>query len=270
MDIEKLTTQTEKDQMTPLYYQVQEQIRATLISGRYAVGNKIPSEKELEEHFKVSRITIRKAVEALVQEGLLIKKRGIGTIVAQSQVEDQTNVLIGFTEKMSQKGIQVSTQVLEAKIVCPDDQISQYLALEPHEKTLRIKRLRFIENRPIGIVTAYVPEKHGITLDEDFSGSMFALYEKYNLIPYMSERTLYAINLNQEEANLLDMKKDAAALCINYLTIDHKGVPLEFAEGIWHGDEYIYKVNVMRDGIDKNGQYRSLNQKTHISRRVKK
>lgn len=111
---------------SPLYFQLQEDIKKDIESGVYKVNEMIPTERELQDLYSVSRVTVRKAIEGLVFEGILQKKQGIGTIVCKKRMAENTARLQSFTEKFAEQGLIKSISALEENILIvaatsPDD-----------------------------------------------------------------------------------------------------------------------------------------------------
>jgi len=231
----------------PLYYQVEAVIRKKIESGVFKHGDKIPSELELANEFHVSRITIRKAVENLVQDGLLRKQQGIGTLVTKHLVSDAMNSLESFTEKMERQGRKVSSTLLDVCIQVPSEDIAESPNLSLGGQVLKISRIRNVDGLPLALFTTYVPVNLGIPPDEDFSGSLFDVYSRYGIEPYYSDRTFHAIVADQTVASMLHIAEGRAALQMNYLTFDEQGRAIEYAEGIYRGDWYNYKIRFYRN-----------------------
>lgn len=231
----------------PLYYQVEEVIRKRIENGVFKEGDKIPAEIELGKEFHVSRITIRKAVENLVQDGLLLKQQGIGTIVTKHFISDEVNGLESFTEKMERQGRKVTSTLLEVRMQVPPEGIGENLGLVGGDQVLKISRIRNVDGSPLTLFTTYIPGHLGIPSDEDFTGSLFKVYAKYGIEPSYSDRSIHAIVVDHTIAKLLQITEGGAALQMNYRTYDVQGRVIEYAEGIYRGDWYHYKMRVYRN-----------------------
>ena len=247
----------------PLYYQVEESIRKRIENGTFLEGEKIPPEAELEKEFNVSRITVRKAVDNLVQDGLLKKQRGIGTIVTKNLIRDEVHSLEGFTEKMEKKGRKVSSIILGIDRLVPPNPIANALRLGAGAEVLRVIRLRMVDGIPLAVFNTYIPLSLGISEYEDFSHSLFDVYAKHGIKPHYSDRSMHAVMVDGQTAHMLQMKDSLVALQMNYCTFDDQDRPIEYAEGIYRGDLYYYKMRVYRTFCDVaegelNGGHASL------------
>ncbi len=235
------------DSPIPLYFQLQELIRTKIESGEYPTGTKIPSEAELQRRYRVSRMTVRNAIEGLVFEELLIKKQGIGTVVARKRIADDMSSLKSFTEKIHDLHADARTVVLESGHIGASKRIAEHLGIEPESRVLCVKRLRFIDNEPINIFTSYFPSDIGIREDHDFSGSVYQLLEdEYGIRIAQAERTIEAIQATKEEADLLGIKSGDALLLIRNSTLNHQGRVIEYAEGVYRSDRYKYVMHLKR------------------------
>ncbi len=231
----------------PLYFQLQEDLKRDIEMGNYQEGEKIPTEKQLEQIYNVSRITVRKAVEGLVHEGILVKRQGIGTIVSGKRYQDRSLKLESFTEKMHEQGFQVETQILEASRMKAPPRIAKHLSIGDNEDVICAKRLRLTDGIPLAIFTAYLPVSVGVTTEDDYSGSLFRLLEdKYGIRISHSDRTIVASLATKEEAVLLGIRPYEAVLLIKNVTYNESGRPIEYSEGVYRSDRYQYNLRYVR------------------------
>lgn len=232
----------------PLYFQIQEDLRTKINNQYYKNNEKIPTESQLEQEYGVSRITVRKAIEGLVYEGILVKRQGIGTIVSNRKINEDSLVLRSFTEKMTNQGFSIRTQVLEANHITISDRIAEHLQSHAKDKALYIKRVRYIDDEPIAIFSSYIPASIGIELDNDFGGSLFSIFEdKYNIKIHYSDRVISASLASKEEASLLSIRPNEAVLLVKYTTYDTSGRLVEYAEGVYRSDKYQYSLRYFRE-----------------------
>lgn len=232
---------------TPLYFQLQEDIKKDIDNGVYKVNEMIPTEKELQELYAVSRITVRKAIEGLVFEGILQKKQGIGTIVCKRRIAENTASLKSFSEKFAEQGFEVGTKVLEVSRIASSERIARHLKIKPGAEVIYVKRIRLVEEEPIALFSNYLRADLGPTEFDDYSGSLFELLEeKYNIDIYYSERTIFASETPEEVAELLKVKIGTPIIMVCYNTYDSREEPIEYAEGFYRSDKYEYKIKLMR------------------------
>ena len=232
----------------PLYFQLQEILRRKILDGEYNPGDLIPSEKELEKQYSISRITVRNAINGLVIDDLLIKKQGRGTIVAYPRmVEEGSSTLQSFTEKMEQQGLKISTKVLEVAKIPATERLTEHLNIGEGEKIIYSKRLRKVDGEPIALFENYIGTGTGVTEKDDFSGSIFNLLEKkYGIIISGSEKVIEAGIARNEDAAFLNISAGDPILIIRYTTFDADNNCIEYAEGIYRADRYKYMVRLKR------------------------
>jgi GntR family transcriptional regulator, N-acetylglucosamine utilization regulator len=232
----------------PLYFQLQEILRRKILDEYYKPGDLIPTEKELQELYNVSRITVRNAVNGLVFEDLLIKKQGLGTIVAYPRMQEEGNSkLQSFTEKMEQQGYKISTEVLDVSKIPAVERISEHLNIADDEEIIYSKRLRKVDGEPIALFENYISTSTGVSDEDDFSGSIFKLLEeKYSIKISGSEKEIEAGIARKEDAELLNITAGDPVLIIRYATLDNNNKCIEFAEGIYRADRYKYMLKLKR------------------------
>jgi len=232
----------------PLYFQLQEILRKKILNKEFNPGDIIPSEKELEALYKVSRITVRNAINRLVFEDLLVKKQGKGTIVALPKMqEDGNTTLQSFTEKMKKQGKKTSTKVLNVLKIPVTDRLLEHIDVKFDEEIIYAKRLRKVDKEPIALFENYICSRTGISEKDDFRGSIFELLEnKYGIKIISSEKIIEAGVAGKEEANLLKISTGDPVLIIRYTTYDNYNDRIEYAEGIYRADKYKYMVRLKR------------------------
>ena len=231
----------------PFYFQLQEDLKKKLNNGIYKEGEIIPTENELQKIYSVSRVTVRNAIQGLVFEGLLLKKQGIGTIVARRKMIEDFSKLKSFTEKMKEQNVEIDTKVLEVNRISISERIAKHLAIKSGENVICVKRIRLADNEPIALFTNYLREDLGIDEDEDFSGSMYELLEnKYGIKISSGEKIIEAAAASDEEAEYLNIKIGDPMLIIRITTFNDLNEPIEYAEGIYRSDRYQYRIKLKR------------------------
>ncbi len=231
----------------PLYYQLQEVLEHAIEAGNLAPDDALPTEKELGDSYRVSRTTVRQAIEGLVRQGLVVKRQGKGSFVARRKVHEELPKLTSFTEEMRARDLNLSTRVLSVQQISAPSHIAALLSLEPNESVLKIRRLRHVENVPILITTSYLPGRLGVSAHDDFSGSLYTLLEgRYGVRIASGQNTIEASVASKPEAVLLGVKPRSPLLTIHRLTFDADGMPVEYVEGIYRGDRYQYVVQLRR------------------------
>ncbi len=230
----------DKEGPVPYHYQLRELLRSDIEAGRWKVGERLPSERELCEAFNLSRTTVREAIDALVNEGLLRREKGRGTFVAEPKIlEGLLQSPTGFTDSMREQGYRVDTKVLGIEVVPARPSVARELRLAADEQVIRIDRLRFILNEPILLVTSYVPYRIcPLLTNEDLTQhSLYDLLQnKYGLRIARAKRIVEAVSANEFEARLLNIKAGAPLMLIESTSFMEDGTPVEAFKAIHRGD----------------------------------
>lgn len=237
-----------RQSVTPLYYQVKELILQMIEKGELKIGNRLPTEKELCKKFEVSRITIRKAIEELVKDGVLYKERGKGTFVAHTKIQQGLLQLMSFTEEMKTQGFNVHSRILESKLMTANRKVAEYLGLDDGTQVLKVARLRFVNRDPVAFNISYFPGKLCKQLmEEDLSGSIYHLLEeKLGFALHKAVETLEIVSVNGPIARLLNVPQDSPALLIERVTYIKGGRPIEYVKSLFRGDKSRFYVELYK------------------------
>lgn len=168
----------------PLYLQLKEIIKAKIDANEYPKGSQLPTEVELSDMYNISRITVRKAISSLCDDGLLVKKQGKGTFIQAGQlVRSKMDHLLSFTKACNNSGMIPGTEVLEKEIVSLDKKTAEIFNLETGIKMVKVVRLRLADQVPIMYEVNYYPQdRYAFLMDEPLDGSMYEmLKEKYHI-----------------------------------------------------------------------------------------
>jgi GntR family transcriptional regulator len=233
-----------QDSFKPLYFQLKEIFHDKIESEELKEGDMIPSENELQQIYGVSRATVRKAIELLVYEGLMDKKKGRGTFVKRRKIEEQLPVLKSFTEEMS--GRDAYKKVISVAYTKAPSGISTRMKLPPDESVLSLKRLMVVDGIPLGILHSYIPGKFELSLDEDYTKSLYRILEKKGIRLKEAEQTIEARIATREEIRLLGLKAPCPTLVIRRLaySVNHEAV--EYVKVVYRGDRYRYSCRLTR------------------------
>ena len=254
------------DQLSPvpLYYQIKEQIRGLILTGELQPGDMIPAEDVLSEQLQVSRMTVRHALGDLASEGLLTRKRAIGTIVASPRQELPLfmNRLVGLTEDMAEKGVLVASQVLLHKRQEATYEISQHLQLHLHDPVILIRRLRSTNQFPLVIENTYHPlNRFPELLEMDFTNQSIYqfLQERYQVRVHQAQDSFVAGIADKVEAKLLEIEDGAPVMRYQRIGLDGEDVPIELTRSIYRADRFHFVVNFTRGSVEdsQNGPIRS-------------
>lgn len=220
----------------PLYQQLQRAVRDAIENHVLAPDDALPSERQLAEDFAVSRITVRRAIEGLVAEGLLVSRQGSGNFVC-SRVEKNFAKLTSFSEDMRARGSRPHSVWLKKALgsVTPEEALK--LALSPGTQVYRFHRLRFADDAPMAIEYATVVASCLPSLESVGTSLYGALSEQGNR-PVRALQRLRALVLSDEQAKLLQAAPGDAGLMVERLGYLRDGRAVELSQSIYRGDTY--------------------------------
>lgn len=230
---------------TPRYIQLANWIRTLILDGFWKAGDALPSERSIVSATRLSRVTIRKALELLVQEGFLQQRHGSGTYVNDEgmRIEQSLGMLSGFSEDMMSLGHVPSVKWLERDVASPTSVETMMLGLSPGQKILRLHRLRLADGEPLAVELAVVPV--ALFPDPDQIGN--SLYEALRAVDSLPEKALqrmHACRLPQFEARHLKCQAGDPALYIERVSRLNTGRTIEFTRSYYRGDKYDFVVEL--------------------------
>jgi GntR family transcriptional regulator len=229
--------QLNKNSTVPLYSQLYAQLASRIHSGELKAGERLPAERELSEQLRISRITARQALDALVESGLVYRERGRGTFVAEPKMRG----LIGFTsfsDDIRSRGMKPGSQVISLERVLPDENTAQVLKLSPGEPVVHLVRLRLADDRPVAYQSTHLPAQLAPGLEQaDLSNlSLYAfLREYYYIHPHWTEAELEALPASAEEARWLQIEKGDPVLVVKGITYTESFEVVESVRTVYRG-----------------------------------
>lgn len=216
-------------------------------------GAKLGSERELAEHYRTSRSSLRQVLAALEESGLVhrVIGRSGGIFISHGQVQRSLSDVVGVPAFLASQGYVAGTRVISTKITAADGSTQKALRIGPSDFVVEIQRVRLADGSPISLELAQFPaETFPGLLEQQLGGSIYELLEtKYGLVPARAEERIEAVNATATEASLLDIKPKAALLLITRITYDQHGSPCEFSRDLFRGDRTRLTVNVDGHGV---------------------
>jgi GntR family transcriptional regulator len=237
-----------KTDAPPLYVRIRESLREEIQNKVLLPGHKIPSEDELAVRFGVSRMTVRQGIGDLIDEGLLYRRHGVGTFVAQSHLERDHSRLTSFFESAREQGIEVSLHLLIADILPAKLRVSKALSLQEGELVIHVKTLRFADGIPITVHDSHLPYRlFPQLLQEDLEARQLWDYiEAYGYTVKRAVQHLEARDADEEIAGLLQMEVGAPILYKERTVYADDGTAVEFTYCYNRGDRYSLTVTLNR------------------------
>jgi GntR family transcriptional regulator len=226
-----------KDDPTPLYLQLQKGLREAIENRVVKADAAIPTERDLAEEFDISRITVRKAIDGLVSEGLLARRQGAGTFVMAPRVEKSFSRLTSFSEDMISRGRRPhSVWVSKTEgAVTPEEALS--LGLSPGTSVYRFHRIRYADDAPMALEYSTVPG-YCLASPDSVGPSLYEALEAAGHLPVRALQRLRAINFSAEQAEALGVASGDAGLFIERRGFLIDGRTAEFTQSYYRGDAY--------------------------------
>src|SRR6202167_5469299 len=220
----------------PLYQQLQRALRLAIDQHILAPDDALPAERDLATDFDVSRITVRKALDGLVEEGLLVRRQGSGNFVS-ARVEKNFAMLTSFSEDMRARGRSPRTVWLKrsAGTVTPEEALA--LRLSPGTPVYRFHRLRFADEAPMAIEFVTIVA-NALASAESVDQSLYEALERSGHRPVRALQRLRAVLLTAEQAELLKAKAGDPGLLVERLGSLRDGNAVEFSQSYYRGDIY--------------------------------
>jgi GntR family transcriptional regulator len=252
-DLSRATRSRDPALPAPLYHRVYVALRGWIADGSYAPAARIPTEPELCRAFRVSRITVRRAIDLLVREGLLARRQGSGTFVlAQGAAAAPRGEARALARRVASLGASTGLRDLEVAWVPADAETREALELEGPARVHRSTRLRTRGGEPIGHVTVWLPEHVGRRLGpSDLRRStVLEALERAGFAPAAVDERVGAELAGLEAASRLEVAAGAPLLRVSRVVRDAGGRPIERVLALWRADAYEHRVLARRDRID--------------------
>jgi GntR family transcriptional regulator len=229
----------------PLYLQLTRRIGEAIETGELKPGQSLPPEREMAAMTGLSRVTVRKAVQALVQAGRLVQRRGSGTFVAPEveRVEQALSLLTSFSEDMARRGKAGRSVWISRAVHAPSPEEMMALGLTAHDRVSRLERVRLADEVPLAIEraalsTALLPDPEVVTT------SLYTVLAERGVRPVRAVQRISAANLGARDAGLLEVPVGAAGLRIERVSYLASGRVVEFTRSLYRGDAYDFAAEL--------------------------
>ncbi|MCP3027842.1 GntR family transcriptional regulator [Halobacillus sp. A5] len=238
----------DKKSPLPMYYQIEEDLKQRIANQEYKTSDMIPSERELSEAFKVSRMTVRQAITNLVNEGVLYREKGRGTFVAEEKIEQPLQGLTSFTEDMKARGMEASSRLLTFEVMRAPSDISRKLEIGEEAAVYKIQRIRYADQKPMAVETNFLSVDMFPDLSEEtVLGSLYSYVEKMKKQTIgKAHQMIEATTADQSLADLLDIPVDSAILSIERHSSLSDGTPFEVVKSSYRADRYKFISDIYR------------------------
>jgi len=234
----------------PLYFQVAQGLQQAIEAGKLPPGSRLDNELQLADELGLSRPTMRKAMEYLVDQGLLIRRRGIGTTVVHPKVRRPIQ-LSSLFDDLQTAGKRPTTAVLTFDVVPASAEVAESLNLAEATPVLRVVRLRSAEDQPIAVMTNYLPSdlpglRPGeLTAEALQKSGLYHLLRAAGVHLHAADQVVGARKATTGEAQLLDEPRGAALLTMQRISYDDYGRVVEFGSHVYAGSRYTFSLSLL-------------------------
>lgn len=237
----------------PFHQQLYRYIKGCIEDGTYRENEVIPSEKEMQEQYDISRITVRRAISDLEHDGYLRKRRGLGTIVEHIKTEKPLSAFTSFSGDAKVKGDKPGSIILACKTIEASMKVSERLQIEPGESVTFLKRLRLLNGKIIALNETYITMRLGIDIgidDFDATTSLYEFLEENGISLGSADETLEVKIATSELKKDLFLEEIQPIVYKERITYDTDNKPVEFSENSYIAETYKYFIHIVnvRDG----------------------
>lgn len=229
----------------PLYYQVSSRLEAAIHSGALPAGARLENEIAIAQHLGLSRPTIRRAIQELVDKGLLVRRRGIGTQVVQGQVTRQVE-LTSLYEDLQNTRHQPGTRVLALEIAAASDAVAEALGAPAGSEVFHIRRLRSTDGVPVAVLENYLPRDFAdITNAQLEERGLYQILRARGVTIRIAKQRIGARRAHDDEPALLDIDRGGPVLTMERIAFDNSGRALEYGHHCYRPDMYSFETTLV-------------------------
>lgn len=231
----------------PLHIQAEQLLRELIKDPAYQGGKLLPNEVELAKKLAISRTTLRQAINKLVYDELLIRKKGFGTKVATSKISSKAMNWLSFSQEMKARGITIKNYELHVSWVLPDEHVASFFEIGTEKKIVKMERLRGSADEPFVYFISYFHPRIGLTGEEDFKRPLYEMLEEQHLtIANLSKEEISALKADKFVASKLEIETGSPVLFRKRFVYDQGDRPMEYNIGFYKAESFVYSVESRR------------------------
>ena len=239
-----LTFDIDRSSPTPLYYQLAQAIEGAISGGSLPTGSKLENEVLLAQRYGLSRPTVRRAVQELVDKGLLVRKRGVGTQVIQPHVRRSVE-LTSLYDDLARGGEEPTTEVLSLDRVPAPAAVAEELDLPAGEDVVVLRRLRRSHGEPLALLTNHLPGRFSPTVEELTERGLYQYLRAQGVHLRVAHQRIGARLARSEEARLLGEPPRSALLTMERVAFDDEGNPVELGRHVYRASRYDFETTLV-------------------------
>ena len=227
---------------SPLYHQLMQRLAEDIERGTYPVGSRIPPEHELEVLYKVSRVTVRRALAELTAEGLLERKQGKGTFVSTPRISQDLKSIHSFHDACKQNGLQGGTVVIHVRETEADAADLAELELREGSRVVETLRVRTADGDPVVLEKNHFSMAYSYLENENLSGSLYNVLRDYGIEPKQASHDISMTFASEYQAKLLNIEPGSPLMRLHEVVYDQKGRPLHNSLQLIRGDRFVFRI----------------------------
>jgi len=233
---------------TPLHLQVESLVRGLIEEPKYKKGELLPKEVDIANSLGISRNTVRQAISKLVIEGLLERKKGVGTKVATQNINTQLQSWMSFTQEMNRKGIAFINYEIQVETVIATGDVANALELKEDVEVLKLSRLRGDKDGPFVYFVSWLHPRIGLTEKDDFTRPLYEIIERdHSIIVDLSREEIKAVSSDSKISNKLQVRENEPILERIRKVYDPGKRPIEYCIGYYRADKFSYTIDIKRE-----------------------
>ncbi|MER5547906.1 GntR family transcriptional regulator [Streptomyces sp. NPDC002589] len=243
--LDSLTFTLDRTSPVPLYYQLAQQLEAAVEQGTLAPGHLLGNEVGLSERLGLSRPTVRQAIQSLVDKGLLVRRRGVGTQVVHSKVRRPLE-LSSLYDDLESAGQEPTTRVLRNERIPAPPEVAAALALAESAEVTVLERLRRTHDRPVAFLCNYLPaDLLQLPTERLESTGLYRMMRSAGIVLHSARQSIGARSATAAEGTLLDEQAGAALLTMRRTAYDVTGRPVEYGSHVYRASRYTFDFQLL-------------------------
>lgn len=232
-------------QGAPLWVRLSRGLEAAIASGALPPGGRLENEVSMSERLSLSRPTVRRAIQELVDKGLLVRRRGVGTQVVHGSVARQID-LTSLYDDLKRSGRVPSTRVLDVTFARVGTDVTTQLGLDPTSRVLKIRRVRFADSVPIAVLENYLPDTFAdITAGRLAEAGLYQELHARGVTLRVARQRIGARRASVDEGLLLDIGRGAPVLTMDRTAYDADGAAVEYGRHCYRPDLYGFEMTLV-------------------------
>lgn len=249
-----------KTSTLPIYHQLYVLLRQQILDGVFQPDGMLPSEFSLSERFGVSRVTVRRTLSILQKDGLVERRRGVGTFAIQTPEEDTNPPISGMLENLITIGLNTQAETLLFETTVPPGRVLSALGLEGAEPCIKIERCRFHNQTPFSFTTIWVPPSLAPLLEdmELDDRPVISMLESKGVRAVSADQTLSAVASDDRAAQILGITIGVPLIRLRRTVFDSDGVAVLFQQSVYIPERYEYHMLLSRDNSNARPHWRHI------------